>query len=427
MATPVIMPRQGQSVESCILVEWTVQPGDDVTEGQTLASIETDKAVFEVEAPTAGTVLALFREAGDDVPVLETIAAIGEAGEDVSDLAPSGGGEAPAEETSSAAAEAPAETGQEEAETSPPPTPSPSAPAPQRGSSTGVSPRARKRAAERGVDTTGLSGSGPGGRIIERDIPSAPAAAAPSAAAAMPAEVPRPAGVEEDAEDIPLQGIRRIIASRMRASLANTAQLTLTRTADATALLAFRKQIKERAGDFGLPNISVNDMLVYAALRTLARHPDLNAHVLGDRIRRFPWVNCGIAVDTPRGLMVPVIKGADRLSLKALSETIAPLAESCRTGSVNPDDLEGGTFTITNLGALGVEQFTPVLNAPEAAILGIGGLHWKPVQREGEIVHVQALHLSLTIDHQAVDGAPGARYLADVADAIEQFDLLLAG
>ncbi len=440
MATPVLMPRQGQSVESCILVDWLVAPGSAVKTGQPLASIETDKAVFEVESPADGTLLETFFKKGDDIPVLTTIAAIGSPGEDTTTLRPGGAAATP-------------------------PSPPPNQPIPQstnssptphtsHPTSSAISPRARAAAAKTGVDATSLAGSGPGGRVIARDVQAASAnasrltpaakAAAKAGGLSAPATGSGPGGmiltgdlstpgtgVRLDAlapsapTETPLTGIRKIIAERMRHSLASTAQLSLFRSFDATALQAYRRQVKTEGEKFGLPNITINDMLVYAAARTLARHPDLNAHFLGDRIARFASVNIGVATDTPRGLMVPVLKQAHTLSLADVSRQLKPILAAAQAGNITPDQLKGGTFTITNMGMLGVEQFTPILNAPEVAILGIGGLVLKPVERDGAIHHVQSISLSLTIDHQAVDGAPGARFLQDLTIALENFSLTL--
>jgi pyruvate dehydrogenase E2 component (dihydrolipoamide acetyltransferase) len=318
-----------------------------------------------------------------------------------------------------------------------------------------VSPRARHAAARHGLDPDALPGSGPGGRVIERDVTAAAASGAPLSAAARearaagglqaPARGSGPAGrvlasdlrpgasatvpaAASDRSDrtLPVTGIRKIIAQRMRESLGSTAQLTMTRRVNASAIQRFRSGVKTHGETFGLPVATVNDLIVFAVSRTLPRHPELNAHFLGDRIVQFAAVNLGIAVDTPRGLMVPVLRHADTLPLRDLAAGIRPLAEACQKGNVNPDHLSGGTFTITNLGALGVETFTPVLNAPEVAILGVGGLTLQPVRTADGIQFVDTLHLSLTIDHQAVDGAPAARFLKDLAESLEHIELLIA-
>ena len=421
MATPILMPRQGQSVESCILVRWLVKPGDAVKAGHPIASIETDKATFEVECPEAGTVLALFFSEGDDIPVLTNIAAVGQPGENADALRPCG-------------TPAPAATAAPEPTKAAAPLAAPVAAA--KDSTEAISPRARNTAARAGVDASTLAGTGPGGRVIERDVLAAaargghlsPAAREKIAAGgqAAPAHGSGPGGMvlSSDLQDaaaasagVPVKGIRKIIAERMRQSLSTTAQLTMTMSFDLTAIQQRRAAAKERG-----EKLTINDILVHTTAQMLKKHPDLNAHFLGDRIARFAAVHLGIAVDTPRGLMVPVLRNADRMSPADIGQAIRPLAEACQAGSINPDLLAGGTFTITNLGALGVETFTPVLNAPEVAILGVGGIQWKHLVRDGRLQLVESITLSLTVDHQAVDGAPAARFLKDLCAALEQKD-----
>jgi pyruvate dehydrogenase E2 component (dihydrolipoamide acetyltransferase) len=436
MATPILMPRQGQSVESCVLVSWTVKPGDAVKEGDTVASIETDKATFDVAAPASGTILELFFPEGADIPVLTHIGAIGKTGENIDGLRPGGTPSADAG-TSTPPAE-PSQPGPAPAASAPiapAATPSPSA---------GVSPRARKAAASAGIDLSALGGSGPGGRVVERDVQAAAATAPRLSAAARTAASPGqpiptrgtgPAGMVLAADlkaeapaartDTPVKGVRKIVADRMRQSLSTTAQLTLHMSFDASVIQGFRERVKARGEAFGVPRLTINDLISYAAVRALKKHPALNAHFLGDRIAQFGAVNLGMAVDTPRGLMVPVIRGADALPLRDLAAAIKTRAEECQKGSISPDLLGGGTFTITNLGALGVESFTPVLNAPEVAILGVCGIGLRPVRRDGSVAFVECIGLSLTIDHQAVDGAPAARFLHDLCEALENFDVLL--
>lgn len=444
MALPVLMPRQGQSVESCLVNEWLVKPGDAVREGQPLASIETDKATFEVEAPGSGTVLALLAEEGDDVPVLTPIAVLGEPGEAVPDFDSGNAAavsSADAPPSSHETAAAPAADGAEV-----------SGPEKLREGEKkhGISPRARRAALDAGLAPETLTGTGPGGRVIARDVAGAAAGLpgrsaavkdAVRAGAALPAAGSGPGGrillsdlrnegggtfrSSETAEEVPVRGIRKLVAQRMKASLDETAQLTMTRGVDASAILALRARVKSLGASRDLPNITLNDMIAFAAARTLAAHPELNAHFLGDRIRRFPQVNLGVAVDTPKGLLVPVIRGADTLSLRELSVSIRTLAEACQQGRVNPDDLQGGSFTLTNLGGFGVETFTPVLNAPEVAILGVGAPVLRPVRsKEGGVAYAEVISLSLTVDHQAVDGAPAARFLAELALSIESFETL---
>lgn len=447
MATPILMPRQGQSVESCILVEWKVKPGDKVTTGDIVAQIETDKAMFDIEAPADGEIVELFFEEGADVPVLTHIGAIGAAGEDVTDLRPTDG----ASESAPATPE-PAPATQEAVPVAPPApaptaTPAPVVATPPSTASGHASPRARQRAAKEAIDLVGMAGSGPAGRVIERDVAQAAAERgrlSPTAKAALASGVQpvgagsgpggmilssdlRAAAAQAAPKNKPVKGIRKVIATRMRDSLQSTAQLTLHRSFDATAIQQYRAKVKAHGEAFGLPSITINDLVAFATVRTLLRHPDCNAHFLGDTIVQHASVNLGIAVDTPRGLMVPVVHGAEQLNLPGLAQTIRPLAKACIEGGVQPDQLKGGTFTITNLGAMGIEQFTPVLNTPEVAILGVGGLFLKPVRGlDGHVHHVDAMSLSLTIDHQAVDGAPGARFLQDLALALENIELLVS-
>ena len=438
MATPVIMPRQGQSVESCILTEWKVAPGDQVEEGSVLAVIETDKASFDLESPVAGTVLDLFWEADDDVPVLANVTVIGDEGEDASGFRPETEAASSGPSVDSAPSPATAATSQ----TSVPAASvgivaSPVSAA--EGSVAGVSPRARQLAMRSGIDPDSLLGTGPGGRVIERDVQGAlegtPRLSASASALAREGGLEPPVhggglsgmalasdmrepGSIDGAEVVPVKGIRKVIADRMMQSLGNTAQLTLHAAFDVTAAQAFRKARKES----GEPKVSLNDVISHALIHTLLRHPDLNAHFLGDRIARFEKVSLGTAVDTDRGLMVPVLSKACCLSIDDLSSGIRGLAEECREGTIQPDQLTGGTFTLTNLGMLGVEHFTPVLNIPEVAILGVGGISIRPVRGEtGEVNFVDSIALSLTMDHQAIDGAPAARFLKDLVETLENY------
>lgn len=447
MATPVILPKQGNSVESCIIQRWLKEPGEQVASGEALCEVETDKAVVEVEAPADGTLLERFAEVDDDVPVLTNIAAIGEAGEDVSDLRPAGEAAAPA--PSAATASAPTSEPQPAAAAAPAPASTGAA-----AGTAGSSPRARALAAAKGIELAAIAGTGPDGMVIERDVTAAVAAGprlSPTARAAAaagglvaPARGSGPAGLVtsadlqpaaaanapatgEDAISVePIKGIRKVIAERMHQSLATTAQLTLNARAKATALLAYRQRLKEHGEALGLPKITINDLVCYVVARCLRRFPEVNACFLGDRIERHSAVHLGLAVDTPRGLLVPVLPFADRLSLAELSAAIKPLAADCLDGKVDPARLEGGTFTVTNLGAAGIDFFTPVLNTPQVAILGVGGLSLQPFREDGAIVHHDTLALSLTIDHQALDGAPAARFLQAVVQGLEQVDLLLA-
>lgn len=408
MAEQVVMPKQGNTVESCVILEWRKSEGDVVSVGDVLCEVESDKAAFEVESNAAGTLLKVYFDEGEDVPVLSPIAVVGEAGEEIPD-APAG--TAAGRDTPGAGRQASG--------------------AADRGS-VAASPRARMLAEGNGFDVSRLAGrgTGPGGRIIERDV-----RAALGTAADVSTTAPGLAGARESASanypgkvrEVPLTGVRRIVADRMAESLRTTAQLTLHASADARRILAYREELKNSKKELGLRDITVNDLILFAAVNTLTRYPALNAHFLGDKIIEFESVHAAFAVDTERGLMVPVIRFADKLSLKDLAAQTARLSKLCVYGGINPDDLSGGTFTVSNLGVLGVEMFTPILNPPQAAILGICNIQQKPVAAGGETVFRPHIGLSLTVDHQAVDGAPAARYLKSLCEAIASFELILAG
>ncbi|MEA2069385.1 MAG: dihydrolipoamide acetyltransferase family protein, partial [Verrucomicrobiota bacterium] len=412
MATEILMPRQGQSVESCIIIEWKVNEGDTVSEGQALCEVETDKATFEVEATAAGTVLGIFYPADADVDVLKVIAAIGEPGEDVSGLRP----------------EEPQNIEQgisnvEVREEVPSAVQSSTLDIRSSGPVTGLaSPRAKNLASSKGVDISKIVGTGPNGRVIERDVASAQAvtpaaqakaaaeglaipstgtgmggrvlasdlmAVAPEAVGAMVASMDFPG----NATEIPVKGVRKVVAGRMLASLQNTAQLTLNASADARSILGYRAKCKAAPEEAGVGGISINDVVLYAAIKTLGEFPELNAHYLGSKIVNFENIHLGFAVDTPRGLMVPVIRYANLMSLKQLSVEAKRLATACIEGTVDPDALSGGTFTVTNLGAAGIESFTPVLNAPEVGILGVCNIQPKPVMNGSDVEFVPHIGL----------------------------------
>lgn len=440
MATEILMPRQGQSVESCIIIEWKVSEGDVVTQGQALCEVETDKATFEVEATAAGTVLGIFYPADADVDVLKVIAALGEPGEDISGLRPETSEDSDQTTEDSTAMEVSAAPVAEEV-------PSSDLRPLTSGNSSGASPRAKNLAEKKGVDASTLVGSGPNGRVIERDVVAAqPASISPAAQAraaseglgfptvgsgvggrVLSADLVEVASLEFPGAraEFPVRGIRKLVANRMMSSLQNTAQLTLNTSADARSVLDYRKKCKAAAEERGVGGISINDAVLYATLRTLAQFPELNAHGLGTRIVQFEEVHLGFAVDTPRGLMVPVIRFANRMNLRQLSAEAKRLAMACIEGTIDPDSLTGGTFTVTNLGAMGIESFTPVLNAPEVGILGVCSIELKPVMTDGNVEFVPHMGLSLTIDHCAVDGAPAAKFLSVLRQQLADFEFEL--
>lgn len=419
MATPVIMPKQGQSVESCIIVSWKKHAGDAVKVGDILCEVETDKATFEVESPAEGTLLAIFHEQGADVPVLAPIAAIGKPGESTDGMS----GTSSTSVSAAPAAAAPAPAAPQAA------APQAAVPAPVAAASNGTikaSPRAKALAASKGIDLSGLRGTGPGGRIIERDVLAAGPGSAvrPAAAVIAPAPVALAPG---QVREVKVTGIRKLISDRMLASLQTTAQLTMHTAADARSLQSMRKKFKDSPEPMGLRAVTINDMVLYAVARVLTRFPEMNALFVGDTLRQHSSVHLGFAVDTPRGLMVPVIRDAHARSLRETAAEAARLIAGCRDGGIRPEEMAGGTFTVTNLGTFGVHGFTPVLNAPQVGILGVGAIVPGPVQDpDGAISFIPQIGLSLTINHQVVDGAPGARFLQALAADIARFDLLLA-
>ena len=392
-------------MEEGTFTEWLKKNGECVAEGDMLYVIETDKASAEIESFDSGTLYVPGNAPvqGDTVRVGQRLGwLLGE------------GEEPPPDER--LVREEPAPTDE------PPPAPHPEpemavtveSPVPavsRKENGRTMSPRAARLAAELGIDWREIRGTGRSGRVREKDILQADASPTPARAAPTPAP-------ETGAEDLPVTGVRKIIAARMRASLGETAQLTLNRGFNASRILALRKNLKERESS-GSPRVTLNDIILYVVSRVLGKHPALNAHFLGNRIRQFSDVHLGIAVDSPRGLIVPVVRQANRKSLEEIAQNVSQLAERVQTGRMSPDDLGGGTFTVSNLGALGIDTFTPVLNPPEVAILGVNGLSLRPQRTANGIEHLDAMGLSLTIDHQGVDGAPGARFLADLAEALE--------
>jgi pyruvate dehydrogenase E2 component (dihydrolipoamide acetyltransferase) len=265
------------------------------------------------------------------------------------------------------------------------------------------------------------AGTGLGGRVRGRDLVAPEAASAGGAAAH---------AEEGGPTEIPYRGIRKLIGDRMAESLASHAQLTLNSSADASALLGFRRRVKEDGDQMGLPNITLGDLVAYAVAQVLPRFPEMNAvfDFQQERILQYRQVHLAVAVDTDRGLMVPVVPHAHAKSLAELSESVLAVAAECRSGSIDPERLQGGTFTITNLGAMGIESFTPVINSPQVAILGVCTIKDEVVRTtDGETAWQPRLGLSLTIDHRAVDGAPAARFLQAVVKGIENVELLLAG
>lgn len=417
MATAVLMPKAGITVESCIIGKWEKKVGDKVSLGDILFTYETDKASFECESTAEGELLEIFYQDGDEVPCLVNVCAVGEKGEDCSALRPEGSAPAAAPEAAPAAAEAPAAAPA-----------AVEAPAEVREGAP-VSPRARKLAETAGVDASLAAGTGPNGRIIEKDVRKLMAEGAPAAAPKKDAAAPAAAAeaaAAVDYTDSALPGIRKVIANSMMNSLHGSAQLTHHFSFDATAIKSYRAMMKAAGGDYA--GVTLGDMVLYAVSRTLLNHPDMNAHMLDEKtIRRFNAVHLAVAVDTPRGLLVPVIRNADTKSLLQISKELKELAAQAISGAISPDKLSGGTFTVSNLGSFGVEQFTPIINAPQTGILGVCTMTDRPRKgKDGNIELYSAMGLSITYDHRAVDGAPASRFMQELCRNLEQFTTILA-
>lgn len=422
MAVPVLMPRQGQSVESCILGQWYKSAGEKVSQGDLLFSYETDKASFEEEAKASGILLATFFEEGDEIPVLTNVAVIGEAGESIDEFVP--GNAAETDDQDESVEEAPKVIEFEvEAE--------------QEQKRIRISPLARKMAESKGIDIQTLKGTGPQGRIIARDVDHAQgqhAAVAEAAQEPLKNEpVAKPAATKAvlqpdkqyELKNIPQ--IRKLIAGAMHRSLQNSAQLTHHLSADARQLLKLRKKFKADLNEGKISqNVTINDLVCLAVIRALIRYPQVNTHYTGDKIKWFGKVHLGLAVDTERGLMVPALQDADDYSVTGLSYQLSQLAAQARSGSINPDLIspEAASFTVSNLGNYGVEMFTPVINLPQTAILGVCAIIPRPKElEEGVYGFVPHMGLSLTYDHRALDGGEATRFLAEVRNQIENLQV----
>jgi pyruvate dehydrogenase E2 component (dihydrolipoamide acetyltransferase) len=421
VATRVEMPKLGNTVEECLLTSWLKHKGDTVRAGDVLAEVETDKASFEVTAPADGVVLDTFYDEGALVPVYAGICIIGAAGEAVAlPEAPA----RPAPATTPEPNAAPAAAGQ--------------AAGPTAGARPGrapLSPRARRFAREHRLASPVTTGTGPGGRVTEADLREAyyskprvsGAAARALAEGYLPPSAGSGAGGMIRAADLRapaerLSPVRQRIADRVRHSLASTAQYTLNGSANAAGLLAARAMLKASPLT---AQITINDLVTYCTIRALQRAPELNAELVDGELRRHADVHLAFACDTDRGLLVPVVRASQRLTLQELSARMRDLADQAARGTISPDDLAGGTFTVTNLGSLGVESFTPVLNPPQVAVLGVDTITVRPARKaDGNIEFVDAIGLSLTLDHQVIDGAPGARFLALLRREIENAEAL---
>mgnify|MGYP001209219901 CR=1 FL=1 len=426
MAVDFIIPKLGDNVKEATIVDWLVEDGAEVNQGDDVIELETDKAVVPVPANASGTIKFGPYKAGDVVPIDTVVATIGS--RDAS-FAPRGDGQ-PAPAADSAPATEPASAA---------PAAAP-ATAPEPGLK--ATPVAQKMATEMGVDLSNIDGSGARGKITKADVlhaagaeeaapaPAPTASQAPAAPViptpppAAPKPTPTPQG--DVLERVPVKGIRGIIARRMAESVHTTARVTLVTEVDATELVALREQLKGRYAEAWGFAPGYNELLAMIAANGLRQFPYMNARFAadGESIEILNPVNIGLAVDTERGLLVTVIRELDKKGLQEIGSEFRGLVKRAREGKSGPDDLSGSTFTISNLGMFRVDAFTPVINLPDAAILGVGRIVEKPVVKDGNIVVRKMLTLSLVFDHRLVDGAPAAKFLDYLCEIIEEPYLL---
>jgi pyruvate dehydrogenase E2 component (dihydrolipoamide acetyltransferase) len=410
----VLMPRLSDTMEEGVLSQWVKHEGDQVRKGDVLAVIETDKAAMEMEAYDEGVLTRILVQEGASVPIGTPIAVIGEGAAEAAAPSPVPVPDHPERGVVPPAAPAPRPVSVAALAGRPP-----------------ASPLARKLARERGVDLTAVKGSGPGGRIVRADIEqaaregdSARLAPEPAAAPPVPAAAAPLAPATEDAEEVPLTTVRRLTAQRLAASAREAPHFYLTVVADAGQLLAFRAQANDRRG--ADVKISVTDLLIRACATALAVHPEVNASWDETRILRHRHVSIGIAVAIEDGLIVPVVRDADRKTLTEIAREARDLTTRARSRKLTPDELTGGTFTISNLGMYGIRQFTAVINPPQAAILAVGEAVRQPVVRGDQVATGTTMTLTLSIDHRAVDGATAAGFLTRLRELIEQpLDIVL--
>ena len=447
MAVELKMLQMDQTMTKGKIGKWLVKEGDTVTEGQPLLEIETDKVVHEQESPTDGIIAQILAEEGTNVPVNAILAVIGAPGEEVERI------------EADAAQEPQVQVEPEQ----PKPTPAPTGDAPKaspaarqlaeklainltevkpsgpggrilesdvqrhidlRGPVPSIettrlkaSPLARRLAKEHGVDLTSIAGSGPDGRIVRDDVLQAASTAPEVPTVETPA-------IQQAAEVIAMDGIRGIIAERMTLSVQTNASVTLHTEVDATALVELRGMLNDKLQAREV-NITYTDLLVKVVANALREHPRLNATLTNEEIHLLPEINIGVAVALEDGLVVPVVRNADKERLSEISGQVKSFAERARSNQLTPGELQDGTFTITNLGNFGIDAFTPIINPPESAILGVGRILKKPVVHNDEVVIRSMLTLSLTFDHRVVDGAPAAQFLQTVSGYIQDPYLLL--
>ncbi len=413
-ANVIRMPKMSDTMTEGVLVSCLKKVGDKVKSGDVLAEVETDKATMELESYEDGTLLYTGVGAGDTVPVDAIIAIIGEAGADFQALLDTDGAAAPEEtkadnkaEESTGTAPAAAEEEQE-----------PAAKQEETASQTGrikVSPLARKVAQDKGFDLAQIKGSGEGGRIVLRDIENHSPAAAPQPTAAKTAPATVPGVPAEAFEDVTVSQMRKVIARRLAESKFSAPHFYLTMEIDMDKAMEARVSINEVSP----VKVSFNDLVIKAAAAALRQHPAVNSSWLGDKIRFNNNINIGVAVAVEEGLLVPVVRNADFKSLSGIAAEVKDLGNKAKTKKLQPSDWEGNTFTISNLGMFGIEEFTAIINPPDACIMAVGAIKQTPVVRNGEIKIGNVMKVTLSCDHRAVDGAVGSAFLQTFKNLLE--------
>jgi pyruvate dehydrogenase E2 component (dihydrolipoamide acetyltransferase) len=420
MASRVVMPKLSDTMEEGRILRWLKQEGDAIETGQALAEVETDKATVEMEAYTNGTIRKLISAEGQFAKVGELIAIIGAPGEDIAALLPAAGSQPPAAEAKPAPAPAAREP------QAPASRPAESAPA-ATGRSMKASPLALRMAAEAGLDLGSLQGTGPQGRIIKRDIEAA-LAVRPAAAPARPAAPQRARSfalaaardAAPESEDVELSSVRRTIAKRLVQSKGPVPHFYLTIDVAMDRVWDDYKALRDQKS-----SISINDIIVKAAALALRQHPEINASFAGDHVKVYSRVHIGLAVALDDGLITPVLRDADLKPLEEISDEARSLAERARAKKLQPNEYTGATFSISNLGMMGIEEFSAIINPPEAAILAVGAVRQVPVVLDGALAVGWRMKVTLSVDHRVADGACGARFLQTLKKFLEH-PLLLA-
>ncbi|MFE4523740.1 dihydrolipoamide acetyltransferase family protein [Cytobacillus firmus] len=403
MSVEVVMPKLGMAMKEGTVSIWNKQVGDQVGKGEPIASVSSEKIEIDVESPAEGTLLEIAVPEGEGVPPGAVICYIGKPGEKIAPVSasvqtqePKGDAESPVKET-----------------------PEKSKPVKNGGDRVKISPVARKMAEAGGINISEIQGTGPGGRITKEDVQEALKKSREVKAEEKERDKTALESAEQ-AQEMKVSGIRKVIAGRMHDSLQQTAQLTMNMKVDVTELIALQKQTAETVQNRYENKLTMTDFIARAVVLSLQQHPQMNSAYVNETIHLFQHVHLGMAVAIDKGLVVPVIRHSEKCSIIELSSSIKTLAKKAREGQLSSDEMQGSTFTISNLGSYGVEHFTPILNPPESGILGVGAVYDIPVFKGETIVKRSILPLSLTFDHRVLDGAPAAAFLQTVKQFLEE-------